>query len=101
MSENMLEVFKLERPAGENQLIVAFVNRDETSQIDVEAILEYVATDAAAKAREGWHLVSVGGLPMRQMGTAGNIMFQSGGQYATQVAVVAVYARDVAKKATG
>ena len=35
---------------------------------------------------------------MRQMGTAGNIMFQSGGQYATQVAVVAVYARDAGQR---
>jgi len=31
---------------------------------------------------------------MRQMGTAGNVLFQSGGQYATQVAWLAVYARD-------
>lgn len=31
---------------------------------------------------------------MRQMGTAGNVLFQSGGQYVTQAAVVVVYARD-------
>ena len=94
MSDNMLEIFKLERPAGANQLMVAFVNRDEGAPIDVEALLEFVASDAAAREQDGWRLVSLGGLPMRQMGTAGNIMFQSGGQFATQAAVVAIYARD-------
>jgi hypothetical protein len=89
----MAEIYKLERPAGDGQLLVAFVNRDESEQIDLEALLDEVTRDAAAREPEGWRLVSVGGLPMRQMGTAGNILFQSGGQYATQVAVVAVYAR--------
>ena len=90
----MIEIFKLEQAAGEDQLIVAFVNRDEASQIDVQAMLAEIGRDAAERERDGLRLVSVGGLPMRQMGTAGNIMFQSGGQFATQVAVVAVYARE-------
>jgi hypothetical protein len=29
----------------------------------------------------------------RQMGTAGNMFFQTGGQYSTQATVLAVYAR--------
>ncbi len=89
----MIEIYKLEHPAGVDQLLVAFVNRDESAQIDVGALLGELGRDAAAREPEGWRLVSVGGLPMRQMGTAGNVLFQSGGQYATQVAVVAVYAR--------
>ena len=92
-SQDQLAIYSLERPAGENQLIVAFVNRDEGAVIDVEAVLTFVAEDAAKREAEGWRLVSIGGMPMRQMGTAGNIMFQSGGQYATQAAVVAVYGR--------
>jgi len=32
-------------------------------------------------------------MPMRQMGTAGNIFFQSGGQFATQLTVAVVYAK--------
>lgn len=89
----MMEIYKVEQPAGEDQLIVAFVNRDEASQIDVGALLAEVGRDAAERERDGLRLVSVGGLPMRQTGTAGNVLFQSGGQYVTQVAVVAVYAR--------
>lgn len=90
----MSEVVAFDYPAGQSQLIVAFVNQDDSSKIDVDAFLKAVAEDAAKKEQEGWRLVSVGGLPMRQMGTAGNILFQSGGQYATQAAVVAVYARE-------
>ena len=97
----MIEIFKLERPAGENQLIVAFVNRDEGEALDVEATLTYVAEDAAAREKAGWRLASLGGLPMRQMGTAGNVLFQSGGQFATQVAVVAVYTRERAAERAG
>ena len=93
-SGDQLAIYSLERPAGEGQLIVAFVNRDEGAAIDVEAILTFIAQDAAKREAEGWRLVSIGGMPMRQMGTAGNIVFQSGGQYATQAAVVAVYARE-------
>ena len=89
----MIEIFKLEQPAGEDQLIVAFVNRDESSAIDLQALLAEVGRDAAERERDGLRLVSVGGVPMRQTGTAGNVLFQSGGQYATQVAVVAVYFR--------
>ena len=80
----MDEVFKVEIPAGEDQLIVAFVNRDDSAQIDVQALLAEVGRDAAERERDGLRLVSVGGLPMRQTGTAGNVLFQSGGQYATQ-----------------
>lgn len=89
----MIEIFKLEQPAGDDQVIVAFVNRDESAQIDVPAMLAEIGRDAAEREQTGWRLVSVGGLPMRQMGTAGNVLFQSGGQFATQVAVVVVYAR--------
>jgi hypothetical protein len=87
------EILKTERPAGEDQLIVTFVNRDEGAVIDVESLLSDLASDAAAREEAGWRLVSVGGLPMRQMGTAGQFVFDSGGQFATQVVVVAVYAR--------
>jgi hypothetical protein len=74
-------------------MIVTFVNRDEGAVIDVESLLSELADDAAARESAGWRLVSVGGLPMRQMGTAGQVVFDSGGQFATQAVVVAVYAR--------
>jgi hypothetical protein len=88
------EIFKLEVPAGEDQLLVAFVNRDDASQINIEDLMAELGKDATEREREGFKLVSVGGLPTRQMGTAGNYFFRSGGQFTTQIAVVAVYARD-------
>ena len=91
----MIEIYKLVLAAGDNQAIVGYVNRDESLSIDVEAILKFIAQDAAEREKDGWRLVSVGGIPMRETGTAGNVMFQSGGGYATQVAVVVVYAREV------
>jgi hypothetical protein len=91
-----LRIYQLELPAGDDQLIVTYVNQDEGTQVDVEAMLRFCGEDAATRATSGWRLVSVGGLPLRQMGTAGNVIFQSGGQYATQGAIVAVYARNSA-----
>lgn len=70
-----------------------YVNRDAGAAVDVAALMSEVGKDAARLRAEGWRLVSVGSLHMRQMGTAGNILFQSGGQYATQTAVSAVYSR--------
>ena len=91
-----VEIFKREQPAGADQLIVAFVNRDDAAPIDIEALLSELGRDAAAREPDGWRLVSVGGLPMRQMGTTGNYLFRSGGQFSSQVAVVAVYSREAA-----
>lgn len=89
----MTEVFRLEQPAGDDQLIVVYVNRDGGGAVDIGALFNEVGRDAARLRGEGWRLVSVGSTPVRQMGTAGNIFFQSGGQYATQIAVSAVYSR--------
>jgi len=96
----MNDIYMFEQAAGE-ELIVAFVNRDDSSQIDLEALLAEVGRDAAERERDGLRLISSGGLPMRQTGTAGNVFFQSGGQYAPQVGVVVVYARDRAVEGAG
>jgi len=96
----MNDIYMFEQAAGE-ELIVAFVNRDDSSQIDLEALLAEVGRDAAERERDGLRLILVGGLPMRQTGTAGNVFFQSGGQYAPQVGVVVVYARDRAVEGAG
>jgi len=52
-----------------------------------------VAADAAALWAAGWRIVATSIAPLRQTGTAGNILFQSGGQYATQAAAIVTYAR--------
>jgi hypothetical protein len=89
-----MEYSKLELPAGEGQLIVVYVNTDTGQPIDVGAIGSQLAADSAERLAAGWKLRSVATAPIRQMGTTGNVLFQSGGQYATQVAWLAVYSRD-------
>jgi hypothetical protein len=82
---------KVELPAGEGQLIVMFVNEDAGDSIEVGAFGNALADDAAERRKEGWRLMSVASMPLRQTGTAGNVLFQSGGQYATQAALIATY----------
>ena len=88
---------RLEIPAGDDQLIVVFVNQDTAQMVDPSAFAQALADDAKARRPNGWRLVSVSSLPMRQTGTAGNVLFQSGGQYATQEGLLAVYAAELPK----
>jgi hypothetical protein len=81
-----------EYAAGPNQLIVVYVSEDTGEMIDVDEVWASIAADAQARAAQGWRIVSTAGVPMRQMGTAGNILLQSGGQYATQATIAIVYA---------
>ena len=86
---------RLELPAGDDQLIVVFVNQDSAQMLDPSGFAQALADDATARRLQGWRLVAVSSLPMRQMGTAGNVLFQSGGQYATQAGMIAVYAAEL------
>lgn len=86
-----MEYSRLELPAGDDQLIVMFVNEDTGSHFDIGAFGNALAEDAAARRANGWRLMSVASMSMRQSGTAGNVLFQSGGQYATQAALIATY----------
>lgn len=82
-----------EYPAGTNQKIAVYVTDDRGAPLSPDAIFAFVAADADEQERQGWRIVSMALMPVRQMGTAGNIFFQSGGQYATKAAVGVVYAR--------
>jgi hypothetical protein len=84
---------KREFEAGNGQLIVVYVNEDTGAGVDADDLAGELARDAAERQAKGWRLSSVTSFPLRQMGTAGNILFQSGGQYATQVAMLAVYSQ--------
>jgi hypothetical protein len=86
-------VERVEYEAGKDQKLVVYVSFDTGGPIDPGQIFGEIATDAAAMAGQGWRILSTTVMPMRQTGTAGNILFQSGGQYATQSAVVVVYTR--------
>ena len=64
--------------------------------VDPSAFVQALADDASARRPNGWRLVSVSALPLRQTGTLGNVFWQSGGQYATQAGLLAIYAIDPA-----
>jgi hypothetical protein len=78
--------------AGQGQTIALYVSEDTGQMISIDQLWAFVAQDAQRRAAEGWKIVSVGSLPLRQMGTAGNIFLQSGGQFATMASIVIVYA---------
>lgn len=82
---------RVEQAIGDDQLLVLFVNVDTAEMVDPSAFLQALADDAAARRAKGWRLASVSAMPMRQTGTLGNVFWQTGGQYATQVGLLAIY----------
>ena len=84
---------RIEHMAGTSQKVVLYISDDRGAGLDAGSIFEFIAGDAATAEAQGWRIVSTAVMPLRQMGTAGNIFFQSGGQFATQAAVAVVYAR--------
>ena len=86
-------VWSHERPVGDDQLFVLFFTDDKGTAVDVGQLFAVVAEDAIRRAPSGWRLVSTDTFSTRQMGTAGNMFFQTGGQYSTQATILAVYAR--------
>jgi hypothetical protein len=87
---------RFEHAAGDGQQIVLYVSDDLGVGLEPDALVGEIAIDAAELAGRGLEIVSMATMPLRQMGTAGNIFFQSGGQYATKAAIVVVYRRVVA-----
>jgi hypothetical protein len=83
----------MEYAAGSNQKVVVYVSTDDGGPVDFNELLAAFAEEAAALEADGWRVVATTVLPLRQTGTAGNILFQSGGQYATKAALSVVYAR--------
>lgn len=84
---------RVDIPAGSKQRIVVYVTEDDGSSINAIQVFSDIARDAAALEADGWAIVSTASMPLRQTGTAGNILFQSGGQYATQAGIAVIYAR--------
>jgi hypothetical protein len=86
-------VERIEYDAGPDQVIVLFVTEDYGEPLDPGEIFQAVADEARNRSTAGWRIVSVSTMPVRQMGTAGNIFFQSGGQFASKAAVAVVFGR--------
>jgi hypothetical protein len=86
-----MNIDSVEIAAGTGQLLVVYINVDQGESPDPVFFTTEIAKDAALRQQDGWRLASLTAWPMRQMGTAGNVLFQSGGQYATQLALIATY----------
>ena len=84
---------RFEYAAGDGQQVVLYVSDDAGVGLEPDVLVGEIAADAAELASRGWRIVSVATMPLRQMGTAGNILFDSGGQYATKAAIIVVYGR--------
>ena len=79
--------------AGPGQLVVLYQSADTGSDVPWVAFARDIAADAAHRAADGWRIVSESTFPLRQVGTAGNVLFQSGGQLATQLGTIVVYGK--------
>lgn len=82
-----------EYPAGPGQLVVVYEGPDDGAGVAPGSIAAEIAADANRRASAGWRLVSSSVFPLRQTGTAGNLLFQTGGQYATQLAAIVLYGK--------
>ena len=84
---------RMEYAAGERQKVVLYVSDDTGGPVEWDPIFTAFAAEAASIEVHGWRVVSTSVVPLRQTGTAGNILFQSGGQYMTKAALAVVFGR--------
>jgi len=82
--------------AGPGQVLVVYTSGDTGGEVSVPAFARDISADAVLRAADGWRIVSESSFPVRQTGTAGNVFFESGGQFATQPSAIVVYARSAA-----
>jgi len=85
-----------EYPVGDSQLIVTY-RTDAWEQTQdggySDSIISFATQDAASRAADGWRIASWDTLTIGFSGTAGNLLFNSGGGFATDVAIAVVYTR--------
>ena len=80
--------------AGPGQCVVSYLSIDTGSDVPWRDFARDIAADAARRRRRRLaDRVRPARSPSARSGTAGNVLFQSGGQLATQLATIVVYAR--------
>jgi hypothetical protein len=80
-----------EFPAGDGQLLVLYRGADDGSEVDPAHLLAVIADDASRRSADGWHLVSMVGLPLRHAGQ--KLFGVDGSGYTTKAAIGCLYAR--------
>lgn len=80
--------------SGRRTLVLTLKSADRAKAVDLDQFGRGIAEAIARREGEGWRLVSSSVLTLRQLGTTGNVLLQSGGQFATQLGAVIVFQRD-------
>jgi hypothetical protein len=83
----------MEFEAGPGQLVVVYQSVDTGGDVPYVDYARDLAADAARRAADGWRIASHSTFALRQVGTTGNVLFQSGGQLATQLGTIAVFTK--------
>ena len=81
-----IESFPVE--AGEDQLIVTYINVDQSDPVDPVEVMPEVARDAAERRAAGWRLTSIAVWPVNL-----TRVMTSFSNFPTQVAVIATYTK--------
>jgi hypothetical protein len=85
-----------DHPAGKNQVIATYGTEmweDTRGNGLTTNFMDLIASDAAARAADGWRIVTTTMLATRYTGTAGSVLTNSGDGYPTDVMVTVVYGR--------
>lgn len=80
--------------AGPFQKLATYFSDDNGQEVDADAFVEAVAAAIEREAADGWVARSTSVYPARQVGSAGNVLFQTGGAYTTLLVAVVQYGRD-------
>lgn len=83
-----------QRLIGTRQAIVTYRSQawKDTAGIGLsQLLLDIIADDAEARAADGWLISTWDTLLSGFTGTTANVLFDSGGGYATDVAVTVIY----------
>ncbi len=79
--------------AGEDHKLATYYSDDTATEVDADAFTAAVAIRIGEEAEAGWRPVSTSVFPSRQIGSAGNVLFQTGGAVSTLLVAVVRYER--------
>lgn len=80
-----------EQPAGNGQVIVAYVSMDTGGEVDPGELVYEIAEDAERRARDGLRIVAMAGLPLRHSAVG---FGREGSGYQTKSTVIVTYGPD-------
>lgn len=80
--------------AGPFVKLATYYSDDNGEEADADVFVAAVAAAIEQEGADGWVARSTSVYPARHMGSAGNVLFQTGGAYTTLLVAVVQYGRD-------